>query len=133
MIEEINVTVYLNDNALGSLQRLVKRGESEICNFAWNTSDFPKGNYTISAIADAIVGETDTADNALVGSTVTVTIAGDVDGDRDVDIFDIVRMAGVYGTSAPNPRYDADCDLDGDGDVDIFDIVIAGANYGESW
>jgi len=133
MVEEINVTAYLNSDAIGSVQCSVSRGEAATCNFAWNTSSYSKGNYTISAIVDPIVGETDTADNALVGSTVTVTIPGDVDGDRDVDIFDIVRMAGVYGVSQPNPMYDADCDLDGDGDIDIFDIVIAGANYGESW
>jgi parallel beta-helix repeat protein len=59
--------------------------------------------------------------------------AGDVDGDRDVDIFDIVRMAGVYGAKYPDPRYDRLCDVDLDGDVDIFDIVIAAGHYGDSW
>lgn len=62
-----------------------------------------------------------------------MTMPGDVDGDRDVDIFDIVRIAIGYGTEPPDPRYDPTCDLDGDGDIDIFDIVIACANYGESW
>ena len=63
---------------------------------------------------------------------VLVTIAGDVDGDRDVDIFDIAKMAGVYGVKEPNPRYEPNCDIDGDGDIDIFDIVKAAGNYGES-
>jgi len=56
-----------------------------------------------------------------------------VDGDRDVDIFDIVCMAGVYGVEYPDPRYDRLCDVDLDGDIDIFDIVIAAGHYGESW
>ena len=60
-------------------------------------------------------------------------IPGDVDADRDVDIFDIVKIAGVYGVSKPDPRYDPILDIDGDGDVDIFDIVAAAGNYGESW
>ncbi|MFQ6068248.1 MAG: hypothetical protein ACE5KD_01770, partial [Candidatus Bathyarchaeia archaeon] len=77
--------------------------------------------------------ETETGDNTLVDGWVFVTLAGDVDADRDVDIFDIVRMAGVYGKSKPDPQYDPDCDIDGDGDVDIYDIVIAAGNYGESW
>jgi parallel beta-helix repeat protein len=58
---------------------------------------------------------------------------GDVDGDRDVDIFDIVRMASCYGVIYPDERYDRLCDMDLDGDIDIFDIVKAAGNYGESW
>jgi len=133
MIEDINVTVYLNGDTLGSLSASVKGGESAICYFAWNTSSFSKGNYTITAVVNAVLGETDAADNTLVGNTVTVTIPGDVDGDRDVDIYDIVRMAGAYGTSIPNPSYDSNSDIDGDGDIDIYDIVAAAGNYGESW
>ena len=58
---------------------------------------------------------------------------GDVDGDRDVDIFDIVAMAEGYGVTCPAPAYDRRCDADLDGDVDLFDVVAAAANYGESW
>jgi len=133
MIEKINVTLYLNNDTLESLPSTVKGGKSVFCNFLWNTSDFSKGNYTISAVVDTAPGETDTADNTLVGNTVTVTIPGDTDGDRDVDIYDIVRMAGIYGTSKPNPRYDPNSDIDGDGDIDIYDIVTAARNYGENW
>ncbi len=61
------------------------------------------------------------------------TYRGDVDGDRDVDIFDIVRIASVYGTKLPDPAFDPDCDMDSDGDIDIFDLVRAAGNYGESW
>jgi hypothetical protein len=133
MIEEINVTVYLNDDAFESLSTSVKAGDSAVCSFAWNTSGFSRGNYTVSAVVDPTLGETDTADNTLIGSTITVTIPGDIDCDSDVDIFDIVRIAGVYGTSEPNPSYDPDSDIDGDGDIDIFDIVVAANHYGENW
>ncbi len=132
MIEAINVTVYLNDDAFESLSASVKAGDY-VCSLAWNTSGFSRGNYTVGAVVDVVPGETDTADNTLVGSTVTVTIPGDVDGDRDVDIFDIVSIAGVYGVSVPSPNYDPDSDIDGDGDIDIFDIVAAAGYYGESW
>ena len=62
-----------------------------------------------------------------------IPLPGDVDRDRDVDIYDIVRMAGVYGVAQPDPKYDPYCDIDNDGDIDIYDIVIAAGNYGESW
>ena len=71
--------------------------------------------------------------HTLVNGWVFVTIAGDVDGDRDVDIFDLVMMAGVYGISRPDPGYNPNCDIDGDGNIGIFDLVIMAGNYGESW
>jgi parallel beta-helix repeat protein len=59
-------------------------------------------------------------------------ILGDVDYDFDVDIFDIVMIAGAYGTYFEHPEFNPQADLDKDGDVDIFDIVIAAGNYGMS-
>lgn len=56
----------------------------------------------------------------------------DVDVDGDGDIFDIVRVARVYGVTFHDPRYDWRSDLNLDGDVDIFDLVTAAANYGQS-
>jgi hypothetical protein len=133
MSEPINVTLYLNDEPFDSLVDIVKGGEFSFCQFVWNTSDFIKGNYTIRASVEAIPGETDTVDNTLVGGTILVTIPGDVDGDRDVDIFDIVAMAGAYGSEEGEPEYAPAYDIDNDADVDIFDIVVAAGNYGDSW
>ena len=59
-------------------------------------------------------------------------LIGDFDGDRDVDIFDIVIIAGVYGAERPDPRYSISLDVNSDGKIDIFDVVAAAANYGES-
>ena len=59
-------------------------------------------------------------------------LTGDVDYDFDVDIFDIVHIAGAYGTNFEDPNFKPECDLDRDGDIDIFDVVRAARNYGES-
>jgi parallel beta-helix repeat protein len=59
--------------------------------------------------------------------------AGDVDGDRDVDVFDIVRIAGTYGSEYPDTKYNRLCDVDLDGDIDLFDVVKAAVNYGKHW
>ncbi len=116
---------------IGKQSTTVNAGSSKTLTFYWDTSAYQKGNYTIAATADTLPEETDTADNTLVDGWILLTISGDVDGDFDVDIFDIVRMAGVYGIKKPDPRYDPNSDLDGDGDIDIFDIVIAAGNYGK--
>jgi len=50
---------------------------------------------------------------------------------HDVDILDIVIIAGIYRTSEEQQQYESNCEIDGD--VDIFDIVIVPGNYGQSW
>ncbi|HUV98012.1 MAG TPA: hypothetical protein VMW14_00735, partial [Candidatus Paceibacterota bacterium] len=57
-------------------------------------------------------------------------LRGDVDYDFDIDIFDLVYIAGAYGTNFEDPSFRPDADVDKDGDVDIFDIVITAGNYG---
>jgi hypothetical protein len=72
-------------------------------------------------------------DNTYAIGPFTITYLGDMDGDRDLDIFDMVSMVALCGIKYPDPRYNQLGDLDLDGDVDIFDIVVATGNYGERW
>lgn len=48
-------------------------GGSETLSFSWDTKDLVEGNYTITAAASEIGGETDTADNTYTDVVVTVT------------------------------------------------------------
>lgn len=63
-------------------------------------------------------------------------LRGDLDGDRDVDIFDIILLVGAYGSYPGHPNYRPEYDIWppplGDGDIDIFDVASAAANYGKS-
>jgi hypothetical protein len=131
--ETFNVTLYANATTIETYTviELPPMTPTTLI-FIWNTAGWPMGNYSISAYAWPIPGETDTSDNTGIGGWIFVTITGDVDGDRDVDIFDIVNIASGYGTQEGDPQYKTDCDIDGDGDIDIFDIVAAATNYGQS-
>lgn len=55
---------------------------------------------------------------------------GDVDGNRKVDIYDVVRINGGYGSRCGDIRYYPDIDLTDDCKIDIYDVVIATNNYG---
>lgn len=131
--ETFNVSLHVNNTIIGLQVVSLPSGNSTILTYTCNSAVFTKGNYSINVVADAVPGETNLADNTFIDGWVFVTIPGDVNGDRDVDIYDIVRMAGVYSVSKPDPRYDPNCDIDDDGDIDIYDIVAATGNYGESW
>jgi len=59
-------------------------------------------------------------------------LAGDIDGDRDVDCLDLYVLGQSYGSLSGQPKYKRTCDLDLDGDVDSFDLGVLTPNYGKN-
>jgi parallel beta-helix repeat protein len=62
----------------------------------------------------------------------TVPKLGDLNGDRLVDIFDMVIVAVAYNSIPGDPNWNKIADINGDRNVDIFDLVIVAVHYGES-
>ena len=54
---------------------------------------------------------------------------GDLDGDGDVDIFDLLLLLSDWGVCQVPPD-GCPADLDGDGDVGVLDLLILLANWG---
>lgn len=132
--EQIQVTLCANSTIVETKLVTLSIGEIRTLTYVWVTTGFPYGNYTLSAEAQIMVySDDDPMDNSMTDGSILVTIAGDVDGDHDVDIYDIVAMANAYGTIKGQPGYVPNYDLDNDGDIDIFDIITAQGNYGQSW
>ncbi len=132
--EVFNTTVYANSTPIQTTTVNLAAGETETITFLFNTEGFAKGNYTITVTASPIPDETDTADNTFVGSWLFITIPGDVNADRRVNVFDLVLISKLYKASQmQNPQYNPNCDVDGDGDIDIYDLTSAAIHYGEQW
>jgi hypothetical protein len=55
---------------------------------------------------------------------------GDVNGDRCVDINDLVAVGLSFGLRTGDPDFDPDADINNDGEVDIFDLVMIGRDFG---
>lgn len=70
--ETFNVTAYANTTIVGTQLVTLLSGNSSTVTFTWDTAGFALGNYTISAVADAVPGETDTADNTYIDGTVKI-------------------------------------------------------------
>ena len=100
--------------------------------FTWDTHGFAKGDYTVWAYAEPVAGETETADNTYTDGTITVTMQGDINADKIVNIFDIVRVALAFGAVPANPNWDPNADINGDKVINIFDIVIVALHFGET-
>ena len=65
-----------------------------------------------------------------IQTTVTVKkrLAGDVNGDNQVDLFDLVQVASMFGKKGKSLA----ADISGDGQVDLFDLVQVASNFGKS-
>ena len=128
--EIFNLELYADTNIAATVENItVGSLASTTIDMSWDTSGWPKGNYTIRSHA-VLEQDTDTTDNSLTDGWILITIPGDVDGDKDVDIYDVTRFIACFCMDwIPDPN----TDIDGDGDVDIYDVVILCCNYGESW
>ena len=137
--ETFNVTIYANQTVIGEMRNIDLTSEN-ITNiaFTWNTTGFVKGNYTISACATPVLGETETTDNTLTDGWVFVSIPGDINADRKVDLKDVFAVGKAFGTTrqGPNPPgrlYSPNCDINDDGKIDLKDYYATCKNYGKSW
>jgi hypothetical protein len=146
-IEAFNVTLYANTTEIGRREITLLSGTSESLTFIWNTSGFVKGNYTISAVASAVPGETDITDNNLTDGFVIVAMVGDIASivngkvmdlpDGKVDMTDIGKVAKRFGISPFHPLWDPDCDITGqiigvpDNKIDMRDIGTVARNFGK--
>jgi len=126
--ETFNVTVYANITSIATQTLTLTSGNSSTITLLWNTTGFVKGYYTIWAYAWPVAGETYTADNTLTDGWVIVTIPGDVNGDRLVDISDLVITVGTIPSAPGWPNWNPNADINSDGVCDVSDLVICVGN-----
>jgi hypothetical protein len=100
--------------------------------FSWNITSAGNGNYTISAYAWPVLDETYTADNLLIGGRIQVSIAGDLNGDSTVDIYDAITLSGAYNAIPKSSSWNPDADINNDNIIDLYDAIILAGNYGKT-
>jgi outer membrane protein assembly factor BamB len=150
--ETVNVTLYANMTAflngaatsnetkIGSFTNVpVGVGNNVNLTFVWNTTGLAKGNYTISAYATPVPGETDTADNNCTDGWAIVSITGDVTGpngvpDGQVNLMDVYKVAMQFGSSPPtwDPCWGPVCDINNDGAVNLKDYYKVCMCFGQT-
>jgi hypothetical protein len=125
-IETFYVTVYANTTEIETrkIDNMIN-GTSVVLAFTWQTLDFDKGYYTISAYATPVAFETDTGDNNFTHSQVKVVTPGNVNGDEIVNMQDIYMLILQFLHEAGDNCHSANCDINSDGFINMQDIYIA--------
>jgi hypothetical protein len=142
--ETFNVTADLSSPSLGDARYLgscpnLINGSSMNVTLVCNTTGMSYGNYTVSGHASIVPGETNTSNNDLTDGNITVTIPGDINGDLQVRLADLVLLANAYGTNSTNAQkigthlWNPNADIDNNGVVGLSDLVILATHYGRHY
>jgi hypothetical protein len=124
-VETFNLSVYANTTRiLTELITLAGGNSNIIVTFIWNVTGIPKGNYSISAIAEPLPGEIDLADNIVEEGFVVVSCLGDLNGDYVTDVVDYVLLKLVLPSMPSSLVWNPNADLNDDYKVDIHDFQI---------
>jgi len=141
MNASFGVSVYYGTVVIG-MRNVTDLAVGAVVNltFGWRVSQGELGfNYAIRVEASAVLDEVDIGDNIRVGGAVFVKMVGDVNGDRLVNIDDLVMVARALATDSSWPsgtgwnQWNPKCDMNYDGVVDVFDLAASGVNYGRTY
>jgi hypothetical protein len=135
--EDFNVIAYANMTFIQTIYVTnVQPGASIAIAFAWNTTGFSYGNYSISAYAGPVSGETDTTDNNYTSSiSVHVGVPGDISGptqgvyDGKCDMRDISYLIIRFNSKPGSANWNPNADINNDATVNMRDISIAILNF----
>jgi ABC-type transport system substrate-binding protein len=113
----------------GAPTTLYNNGAVTLASKAINTQTFAqtltKGLYAVTVTVQKSGGVAHSSTKYL-----WITVAGDINGDWIVDIFDIAPIALAFGSIRGGPGYNAIADINRDNIIDIFDIVQVALVFG---
>jgi len=65
--------------------------------------------------------------------TILLTVYGDVNGDRKVDMVDLYLVAKAFGSYPGHYRWDPGADVNRDNQIDMVDLYLVSKNFGMIW
>jgi hypothetical protein len=88
------------------------------------------GDYTVRATASGFLSAEGSATISSGNTTTMPTVsllAGDLDGDNDIDQFDALTIGMNYNGTTPTAA-----DLNNDGVINVLDLEVLASNYRET-
>jgi parallel beta-helix repeat protein len=132
-VENLNTTMYVGEANVTFQTFLLMSHDSLVHTFSWDSTGFAKGNYTMKVQVEPIEGEEDIADNIMYNDWVVITIPGDVNGDKKVNVLDAIELSNAIFSRPSDPLWNPNADVNADDVVNILDCIILGNHIGQSW
>jgi len=132
MTETFDLSTYYNDTLIGTQTVTdLDPNTNTTLTFHWNTTDLPLYvNYTIKAYAHEVLGEVSTDNNLYIAGPVVISMFGDTNRDKKVDIQDVAEAAKAFGSYIGHRRWNPNSDLNNDDVISVIDIVLIAMNFG---
>ena len=110
-------------------------GASTTLNFTTLFHPMNTNTYRLTATADnqLEVSEDDETNNSLDKNGIIVTIIGDINGDKTINILDAVTMSKAWDSIPGAGQWNIKADINHSGTVSIADGTLLGTHWGESW
>jgi ketosteroid isomerase-like protein len=101
----------------------------QLRDFINQVTSFVSKNVLTQSEADKLIRP---AEDAIVRISARV-LPGDLNGDKTVDVYDIVLFGEKFCLTPIDPAWDSKFDLKEDGIIDMFDALVLSNNFGKSW
>jgi len=125
-----NLTVpAINSTVVSSLKPL----ESRTVTLSWNTTTYAYGQHKIRAETSTVTGDINPGNNVKTDGTTMLTIPGDANGDKAINVFDILAVKSRWGTTPASPNWIPEYDVNDDSAINVFDILTIKSKWGQSW
>lgn len=131
--ESFNLAIKANSTTIQTLPVTLTGRNSTTVRLGCPTLGLAKGSYSVSAYATYVLGEIDTSDNTRSGGRVFISIAGDINEDKKVDLKDVFAVGKAYGSRRGDPKYEPNLDINSDGIIDLKDYFVVCRNFGQLW
>jgi hypothetical protein len=119
-----HIVVYLNTTIIGTETNInLTNGATTILSLTYNTSSFSLGKYNVTAFPR----------NPSAPSSIVLTIPGDLDGNFQVQLADLVILAKAYSSKPSSSNWNPNADIDGNNAVGLSDLVILAQHYGQHY
>lgn len=118
------INVYINTTIVGTEKNInLTNGTPTTLILTCNTTGLSLGKYSITA----------SPGNTAAPSTIVLTIPGDLDGNFQAQLADLVILAKAYSSKASSPNWNPNADIDGNDAIGLSDLVILALHYGQHY
>lgn len=108
---DFDVILYINSTVFDTRHFFLHPGDTTVLHFPWPVATWAKARYSVSICSRFI-------------SWVTVTIAGDANGDFKIEGKDVAILSKAFNTAPGQNLWNPNADINCDGKVDGKDIAV---------